>query len=79
MQVAAASHRGHRDTNDDVVFAADGLVVLADGMGGHAGGQPAAQSAVSAALRSLTTRSESAVRESFTAANAGSVSTSSRH
>jgi serine/threonine protein phosphatase PrpC len=70
MQLAAVSYRGRRVTNDDVVFVGDGLVVLADGMGGHAGGQQAAQAAVGAALTRVTGRSETAVREAFTAANA---------
>lgn len=52
------------------MFAGDGLVVLADGMGGRAGGQPAAHAAVGAALRNLAVRTESAVRESFDGANA---------
>ncbi len=70
MQLAAVSYRGRRDTNDDVVFVGDHLVVLADGMGGHAGGQQAAQAAVGAALTRLAKRSEAAVREAFAAANA---------
>lgn len=70
MQLAAVSYRGPRDTNDDVVFVGDHLVVLADGMGGHAGGQQAAQAAVGAALTRLAKRSEAAVHEAFAVANA---------
>ena len=36
-----------RATNQDAVFASERLCVVADGMGGHAGGEVAAQSAVS--------------------------------
>lgn len=69
MKVAAVSHRGRRDANDDVVFVRDGLVVLADGMGGHAGGRQAALTAIGAALGRLTSLTEASLREAFNAAN----------
>lgn len=70
MQVATISRQGRRESNDDVVFAADGLVVLADGMGGHAGGRQAATAAVGAALQQLTSPTELAIRDAFMSANA---------
>lgn len=69
MEIATISRRGRRDNNDDVVFVGDGLVVLADGMGGHAGGQQAARAAVGAAVQRLTSLTEGAVRDAFSSAN----------
>lgn len=69
MRVAATSHRGRRDENEDVVFADESVVVLADGMGGHAGGLEAATVAVHAARRLLSATDEDAVEAAFEAAN----------
>ena len=52
-QVAARSVTGGRDTNEDRVIALPDLVVLADGMGGHEGGELAAHAAVAAAAGAL--------------------------
>lgn len=51
--VAARSHRGVRFDNQDRVFVTSSLLVLADGIGGHAGGQHAAHVAVAGAARYL--------------------------
>lgn len=69
MRVASESRRGCRATNDDVVFISDDLIVLADGMGGHAGGRQAAQMAVGAALARLVILTERSLHEAFDAAN----------
>ena len=52
-QIAARSSIGGRATNQDRVVAMPDLVVLADGMGGHEGGELAAHAAVSAAAGAL--------------------------
>jgi PPM family protein phosphatase len=52
-QVAARSSTGGRATNQDRVVAMPDLVVLADGMGGHEGGELAAHAAVAAATGAL--------------------------
>ena len=52
-QVAARSVPGGRDSNEDRVIVLPELVVLADGMGGHEGGELAAHAAVSAASAAL--------------------------
>ena len=70
-QVAARSVTGGRDSNEDRVIALPGIVVLADGMGGHAGGELAAHAAVTAAAGALLPPvSETAVRVAFDAAGA---------
>ena len=52
-QVVARSSTGGRATNQDRVVAMPDLVVLADGMGGHEGGEFAAHAAVAAATGAL--------------------------
>lgn len=69
MRVAAISRQGRRAANDDAVFVRDNLIVLSDGMGGHAGGQQAAQAALGAALARLVAPTELAIRNAFAAAN----------
>lgn len=51
---ASATDVGNaRATNQDAVFANDRLCIVADGMGGHAGGEVAAQSAVSGVVHAF--------------------------
>jgi PPM family protein phosphatase len=67
--VAAVSKRGARESNEDVVYVDDTLILLADGMGGSPGGRQVAQVAVGSALSVLTSPTEGAVRDAFSAAN----------
>ena len=67
-QVAVRSSAGGRVINQDRVIAMPDLVVLADGMGGHEGGELAAHAAVTAAAGALVppvviTSVESAFRD----------------
>lgn len=48
LRVGVASHRAGRARNEDSVSAADGLYVVADGMGGHEAGEVASRTAVDA-------------------------------
>ena len=71
-QVAVRSSAGGRVVNQDRVVAMPDLVVLADGMGGHEGGELAAHAAVAAALGALVppvtlTSVEDALAEAETA------------
>src|SRR5665213_714080 len=51
FSAASASDVGNaRASNQDAVFSNDRLCIVADGMGGHAGGEVAAQSAVSSVV-----------------------------
>ena len=52
--VSACSDPGPRDRNEDGFYAAPGLLVLADGMGGHLGGQAASAAAVGAIQEELS-------------------------
>jgi PPM family protein phosphatase len=68
-QVAARSSTGGRATNQDRVVAMPDLVVLADGMGGHDGGEVAAHAAVAAAAGALVPPvTSTAVEAAFAAA-----------
>ncbi len=79
-QVAARSVTGGRDSNEDRVIALPDLVVLADGMGGHEGGELAAHAAVTAAASALLPPvSEPAVQAAFEAASAALHQVRHRH
>ena len=68
-QVAVRSSAGGRVTNQDRVVAMPDLVVLADGMGGHDGGELAAHAAVTAAAGALVPPvTSTAVEAAFAAA-----------
>lgn len=55
LRGAAAAHVGRvRDVNQDHVLARDGLYVVADGMGGHRGGEVASELAVQAVDREFS-------------------------
>lgn len=56
LTVGAATHRAQRETNEDTYFAADGLYVVADGMGGHDAGEVASRTAVDVLAASLVGR-----------------------
>lgn len=56
MSVATITRRGRREQNEDAVFATDGVIVLADGVGGQPGGRAAAQLAVGSAIAWLPAR-----------------------
>lgn len=53
LEVGAATHVARRETNEDTYFAADGLYVVADGMGGHEAGELASRTAVDVLASSL--------------------------
>lgn len=61
-QLATTSHLGNRKSNEDrlaVVEQSDAvLLVLADGLGGHRGGQLAAETATDTAVRSFAERTQ---------------------
>jgi PPM family protein phosphatase len=46
VAVGVATDRAGRETNEDALLAADGVYVVADGMGGHESGDVASQTAV---------------------------------
>lgn len=69
MSVAARSEQGRRGSNDDVVLTTDEIIVLADGIGGHAGGRQAAMLAAAAAFAALTAPSVRTVEAALWAAN----------
>jgi len=68
-EVAARTHVGHvRDGNEDAYAVSEHAWVVADGLGGHHGGEVASELAAQAALEALT-RTGNAV-EAFAAASA---------
>ncbi len=51
LRYAVQSERGLRSNNEDAAFASPRLLALADGMGGHAGGEVAASLAIREVIR----------------------------
>ncbi|MGN8247266.1 PP2C family protein-serine/threonine phosphatase [Cellulomonas soli] len=56
VRAGAATATARRETNEDTYFAADGLYVVADGMGGHDAGELASRTAVDVLAASLVGR-----------------------
>jgi protein phosphatase len=70
LKTASRSELGHvRDNNEDAVVTSDRLAVLADGMGGHPGGEIASAVAVSLVEAAFTGRSLDELQAAVRAAN----------
>ena len=70
MQVAGRSEKGPiRENNEDVIIIGDDLVAVADGMGGHPGGETAAMLATTAVAAIFTGKSEDELEAAVRAAN----------
>ncbi len=54
LRSGAATDQAARETNEDTAWAADGLFLVADGMGGHEAGEVASQLAVEVVVDRLT-------------------------
>ena len=69
LKTAVRTDIGRRDSNEDVALAQDRLVVVADGMGGHEGGEVASALAAGLVQAAFTGRSLDELRAGVRAAN----------
>jgi protein phosphatase len=70
LKTASRTELGHvRDNNEDAVFTSSRLAVVADGMGGHPGGEIASAVAVSLVQAAFTGRSLDELQAAVRAAN----------